>query len=307
MLRYTIRRILQFIPVWFGVATLVFLMIHIIPGDPVIAIVGGRPLPAETIESLRHELGLDRPIHVQYIDFLSRVLRGDFGRSIVSGLPVIHEISWRLPYTVQLAVVGLGLAIPFGVFLGVMAAIHRETIWDTVVLVGSLVFISVPGFWFGLLLIYLFGVWLKWLPIGGTEGIKTLIMPSVVMAISAAPALARLTRTSMIEVLRSDYVRTARAYGFTEAVVIVKHALRNALNPVVTVTGLSFASMLGGAFIIEQVFSRPGLGRLAVQSIYSRDIPMIQGIVLYSATLFLVCNLLVDLSYTLLDPRVRQR
>ena len=307
MLRYTIRRVLQFVPVWFGVATLVFLMIHIIPGDPVIAMAGGRPLPAETIESLRHELGLDQPIYVQYVRFVLRVLQGDFGKSIVSGLPVMQELSWRLPYTVELAVVGLGLAIPFGVFLGVMAAIHRGTAWDTAVLVGSLVFISVPGFWFGLLLIYVFSVWLRWLPIGGTGGIKTLIMPALVMALSAAPSLARLTRTSMIEVLRSDYVRTARAYGFSEVVVIVKHALRNALNPVVTVTGLSFASMLGGAFIIEQVFSRPGLGRLAVQSIYSRDIPMIQGIVLYSATLFLVCNLLVDLSYSLLDPRVRQR
>lgn len=286
---------------------MVFLMIHMIPGDPVIAIVGGRPLPAETIESLRHELGLDLPLHVQYVRFLSRVLRGDFGRSVVSGMPVFHEISWRLPYTVQLAVVGLGIAIPFGVFLGVMAAIHKDTFWDRAVLIGSLVFVSVPGFWFGLLLIYLFSVWLRWLPIGGTEGIKSLVMPAIVMAIGAAPALARLTRTSMLEVMRSDYVRTARAYGFTELVVIVKHALRNALNPVVTVTGISFASMLGGAFIIEQVFSRPGLGRLAVQSIYSRDIPMIQGIVLYSATLFLVCNLLVDLSYSLLDPRVRHR
>jgi len=307
MLRYAIRRILQFVPVWFGVATLVFLMIHIIPGDPVVAMIGGRPLPAETIESLRHELGLDQPIYVQYARFVLRALRGDFGRSIVSGLPVMQEISWRLPFTVQLAVVGLGLAIPFGVFLGVMAAIHRGTVWDTAVLVGSLVFISVPAFWFGLLLIYVFSVWLRWLPIGGTGGIRTLVMPALVMAISAAPSLARLTRASMLEVLRSDYVRTARAYGFSETVVIVKHALRNALNPVVTVTGLSFASMLGGAFIIEQVFSRPGLGRLAVQSIYSRDIPMIQGIVLYSATLFLVCNLLVDLSYMLLDPRVRHR
>ncbi len=307
MLRYAIRRVLQFIPVWFGVATLVFLMLHIIPGDPVLAIVGSRPLSAEAIESLRHELGLDQPIHIQYARFVLSALRGDLGHSIVSGLPVMQEITWRLPFTVQLAVVGLGLAIPFGIFLGVMAAIHRGGFWDNAVLVGSLVFISVPGFWFGLLLIYVFSVWLRWLPIGGTGGVKALVMPALVMAIGAAPSLARLTRASMLEVLRSDYVRTARAYGFPEVIVILKHALRNALNPVVTVTGLSFASMLGGAFIIEQVFSRPGLGRLAVQSIYSRDFPMIQGIVLYSATLFLACNLLVDLSYSLLDPRVRHR
>lgn len=307
MLRYAFRRVLQFIPVWFGVATLVFLMVHIIPGDPVLAMVGNRPIPAEMLESLRHEMGFDQPLHVQYYRFVLSALRGDLGRSVVSGLPVMQEISSRLPSTVQLAVAGLGLAIPLGVFLGVIAAIHRGTFWDSAVLVGSLVFISIPGFWFGLLLIYAFGVWLKWLPIGGTGGFKTLIMPATVLAISAAPGLARLTRASMLEVLRSDYVRTVRAYGFKEVVVIVKHALRNALNPVVTVVGLSFASMLGGAFIVEQVFSRPGLGRLAVQSIYSRDFPTIQGIVLYSATLFLVCNLLVDLSYSLLDPRVRQR
>ncbi len=307
MARYAFRRILQFIPVWFGIATLVFLMVHMIPGDPVLAIVGNRPISAEVAQSLRREMGLDLPLHVQYSKFVLNAFRGNLGRSVVSGLPVMQEISWRVPFTVQLAIAGLGVAIPVGVLLGVLAAIFRGTFVDNAVLVGSLIFVSVPGFWFGLLLIYVFSVWLKWLPIGGTGGLKTLVMPAAVLAIGAAPGLARLTRASMLEVLRSDYVRTVRAYGFKEAVVIIKHALRNALNPVMTVMGLSFASMLGGAFIIEQVFSRPGLGRLAVQSIHSRDFPMIQGIVLYSATLFLVCNLLVDLSYSLLDPRVRQR
>lgn len=307
MTSYISKRILQFIPVWLGVVTIVFFMVHMIPGDPVNAITGGRPIPAELVEQYREQLGLNDPIYVQYWNYLTRTLHGDLGKSIASGLPVLQEISWRFPFTLQLAVVGLILAIPLGIVLGAVSAIKRGTWVDNLLLVGSLVFISIPGFWFALLLIYVFSVWLRLLPFSGTDGLKTLIMPGIVMALGSSAGVARLTRASMLEVLRSDYVRTARAKGLSERVVIYKHALRNALNPVITMTGLSFASLLGGAFIIENVFARPGIGRLAVYSIAQRDFPMIQGIVLYSATLFLVCNLLVDILYSVVDPRIRYR
>jgi len=307
MFNYVVRRVLQFIPVWLGVAILVFLMVHLIPGDPVNAMMGGRPISGEAVEQMRHQLGLDRPLLTQLVDYLGRAVRGDMGNSLISKAPVSKDIIDRFPYTLQLALAGLGLGIPIGIIFGVIGAVKRGTLVDKGLLVGSLVFISVPGFWFALLLIYVFSVWLGWLPIGGTGGLKALIMPAFVLSLGGAATLTRLTRTSMLEVLRSDYVRTARSKGLSERVVLYKHALRNALNPVVTIVGLEFAGLLGGAFILEQVYSRPGLGRLAVQAIFTRDFPMVQGIVLYSSTLFLLANLLVDISYALLDPRIRYR
>ncbi len=307
MFNYVVRRLLQFIPVWLGVAILVFLMTHLIPGDPINAMMGGRPISGEAVAQMRHQLGLDQPLIVQLGNYLSKAVRGDMGNSLISKAPVSRDIIDRFPYTLQLALAGLGLGIPTGIIFGVIGAVKRGTLIDKGLLVGSLVFISVPGFWFALLLIYVFSVWLGVLPIGGTAGIKTLIMPAFVLSLGGAATLTRLTRTSMLEVLRSDYVRTARSKGLSERVVLYKHALRNALNPVVTIVGLEFAGLLGGAFILEQVYSRPGLGRLAVQAIGTRDFPMVQGIVLYSSTLFLLANLLVDISYALLDPRIRYK
>ncbi|MDI6823034.1 MAG: ABC transporter permease [Bacillota bacterium] len=304
---YVVRRVLQFIPVWLGVAILVFSMVHLIPGDPVRAMTGGRPLSAEAVARARQALGLDDPLPVQLGRFMWRAVRGDLGTSLQSGRPVAGEFLDRFPSTLELALAGLGLGMLAGVVLGVLAAVRQGSSVDRGLLLGSLVFVSVPGFWFGLMLIYLFSVWLGWLPVGGQGGLRALVMPALTLAVGTAAVLMRLTRASMLEVLRADYVRTARAKGLSERVVLYKHALRNALNPVVTVVGLVFGALLGGAFIVEQVFSRPGVGRLAVQAIFARDFPMIQGIVLYSSTVFLLTNLLVDLSYALLDPRIRYR
>ncbi len=305
MTSYILRRAIQFLPVWLGVATIVFFMIHMIPGDPVDVMAGGRPISAEAAQQLREQLGLNRPVVEQYWKFIRNALQGDLGTSYISRAPIVLEIRDRFPYTFQLALAGLGIGIPVGITFGIISALHRGSLIDKTLLVGSLVFISVPGFWFGLLLIYTFSVWLGWLPVGGTEGVASLLMPAFVLSLGSAATLTRLTRASMLEVLRADFIRTARSKGLSERVVQFKHALRNALNPVVTIVGIIFGRMLGGAFIIEQVFARPGLGRLAVTSIFKRDFPMVQGIVLYTATLFLVANLLVDLSYAILDPRIR--
>ena len=205
----------------------------------------------------------------------------------------------------ELALTGLVLGTTAGLVLGIVAAVRQGTQVDRALLVGSLVFVSVPGFWLGILLIYLFSVDLGWLPVAGAVGWRSLVMPAAVLAAAGAPIVARVTRAGMLEVLRTEYIRTARAKGLAERVVLLRHALRNALNPILTIAGLLFGNLLGGAIIVEQVFSRPGIGTLAVQAIFARDYPLIQGIVLYTSTVFLVLNLLVDLSYSLSDPRVR--
>src|SRR5579871_6215201 len=300
MQRYAAQRLLQLAPVLLSVSVLVFLMVHLVPGDPVQVMLQDYGTPAQAA-ALRHTLGLDRPLVVQYGVFAWRALHGDFGRSIRSGRPVSGEIALRLPYTLQLTAASMLVAIALGLVLGMIAAIQHRRLPDYAALAG----ISLPSFWFGLVLILIFSYYLRWLPAAGADTPGSLILPAVTLGTSAASIIARLSRSSLLEVLRQEFIRTARAKGMREWRVLYRHGLRNALIPVLSIIGLQFAGLLGGAVIVETVFGWPGLGRLAVDAIFNRDIPMIQGIVLVAATIFVAVNLAIDLLYALVDPRIR--
>ena len=304
MQRYLAQRLLQLVPVLLGVSVLVFLMIHLVPGDPAQVMLQDYG-SAEQIAAFRHTLGLDRPLPVQYGVFLWRLLHGNLGRSIHSGRPVAEEIALRLPYTLRLATAGMAVAMALGLALGVVAALHHRRLLDYASMVLALAGISLPSFWFGLVLILVFSYYLRWLPAAGADTGGSLLLPAVTLGTEAASIIARLTRSSLLEVLRQEFIRTARAKGAGETRTVLRHALRNALIPVLSIVGLQFAGLLGGAVIIETVFGWPGIGRLAVDAIFNRDLPMIQGIVLVAAVTFVAVNLFVDLLYGLLDPRIR--
>lgn len=328
MIVYVGRRLMQLLPVLIGVSVLVFLIMHLTPGDPV-ALMFGLEASAdpELMARLRHELGLDRPLYVQYLRFLANVARGDLGRSLVTRDTVVSEIAARLPATVELAVCGLVVAILVGVVAGVLAAAYRNSPLDYTVTVGALFGASMPAFWFGLMLILALAVRVPIFPVSGRalplatalvqalggqpgplfKSLTHLVLPAVTLGLPSAALVARLTRSSVLEVLNQDYVRTARSKGLAERTVLYRHALRNALIPVVTVVGLQFGYLLGGAVITESVFAWPGIGRLVVQAIQQRDYPVAQGIVMVVAVIFVMINLLVDLTYGALDPRVRYR
>jgi len=265
----------------------------------------GQYATPDRITGLRQELGLDDPLHVQYGRYLWRALHGDLGSSFRSQRPVIQEILDRFPSTMQLTLTALFLSVIVGVSTGVLAATARNRWVDGGLMAGALVGLSIPEFWLGIVLLIVFGVKLKMVPITGGTGLRALILPSVTLALAPAAVLARLTRSSMLEVIREDYVRTAWAKGLGGRSVIVSHVLRNALIPVVTVLGLQFAGLLAGTVFIENVFARPGIGRLVVNAIAARDYPMVQGIVLFTATVYAFLNLAVDVLYGFLDPRIR--
>ena len=290
-------------PVLLTVSVLVFLMSHLTPGDPATIMLGENASAAD-VERLRHQLGLDRPLAVQYGRYLAGIVRGDLGRSIRSGRPVALEIWERFPPTLQLTLAAMAIAAAAGVLLGALAATSRTGVADAVLMSTSLLGISMPSFWLGLLLILLFGLTLRWLPIAGQGDWRALVLPAVTLGAQAAAVLARLTRASLLDVLPSDFVRTARAKGVAGSRVLFRHALRNALIPVVTVMGLQFGALLGGAVIVESVFARSGLGRFAVAAVQSRDFPVIQGIVLFAAAVYALVNLSVDVAYLALDPRI---
>ena len=304
MRAFLTRRLLLLVPTLLGVTLATFLMLHLTPGDPV-TIMLGEFASASDVARLRSELGLDRPIVVQYLKFLGRAVRGDLGSSIRSRRPVAEEITERLPPTLVLALAAQVLAVCAGIIAGVTAAAARRPSVDSAIVAVTLVGLSMPTFWSGLLLILLFSLTLGWLPITESGGLRALILPSVTLAAPAAAVLARVTRASVLEVLRQDYVRTARAKGVSERLVVYRHALRNALIPVLTVAALQFAGLVAGAVIVESVFSRPGLGRLAVTAILSRDFPLAQGIVLVVASMYVFVNVGVDIVYGVLDPRIR--
>lgn len=304
MVKYLIRRILSVIPVLLGVSIVVFLMVHLIPGDPVQHILGEFAAP-ERVEQLRNQLGLNDPLPVQYFNFLGKALHGDLGRSLISNTPVITDIKRAFPVTVQLALFSITLSSILGLIAGVIAAVRHNTIWDQLAMVGALIGISTPSFWLALIFMWIFAYNLGWFPISGYAGLRSLVLPTVVLAALSAGSIARITRSSMLEVLGQDYIRTARAKGLDEETVVMKHALKNAMIPVVTLVGLQFGSLLAGAIITETVFALPGLGRLAVQAITLRDFPMIQGVVLFVSVLFVLTNLIVDLMYGFIDPRIR--
>jgi peptide/nickel transport system permease protein len=303
--KYLVSRLLQAIPVLLGVAILTFSMIHLTPGDPVVIMLGERGATGVDIERLRDELGLNKPLPVQFVNYIGNALHGDLGTSIRSGRPVAQEILEHLPSTVQLTIAAEALAVLLGVMLGIIAAIVRKPWLETAVMACALVGLSMPTFWSGLLLIMVFALSLGWLPITSTGTLEGLVLPAVTLALPAIAVLARMTRSSLLEELQKDYVRTARSKGLGEQVVIIRHMLKNAFIPVMTIIGLQFGGLLAGAVIVETVFARPGLGRFTVSAILARDFPQVQGTVLLIAMVYVLVNLLIDLTYALLDPRIR--
>jgi peptide/nickel transport system permease protein len=307
MLTYTAQRLVQAVPVLLGISVLSFLMLHLIPGDPVTIFAGDKPLTPERAAELRHQYGLDRPLVVQYVDYASHALRGDLGVALRSQRPVLDSILEVLPGTVQLTLSALTLAAIFGIGMGILAAVAHGTWLDTAVMAVAMLGISTPVFYSSLLLILFFSFTLAWFPATGGGGPERLVLPAAALGLSSSAVLARLVRSSMLEVLRQEYMTTARAKGLGPAIVVLQHALKNALIPAITMLGLQLGALLGGAVVTETIFSRPGLGRLAVEAILNRDFPLVQGTVLFAATTYVLVNLVVDVSYASLDPRIRYR
>jgi len=308
---YIARRLLLTVPTVLGTSLLVFLILHLVPGDPA-TVIAGPTAPADVIANIRTQLGLDQPILVQYWRYLSSALHGDLGRSILSRRQVSDEVTGAFLNTLELVIAARIWSLLIGIPIGVLAAARRRSIFDKLSMVTALLGLSLPIFWIGLMAMWLFAVKLGWLPISGrggplwtAAGLQHLVLPALTLGGVQVPALARLTRSSLLEALNQDYVRTARAKGLAERLVVAKHALKNAMLPVVTVIGLQFAGLLGGAVVTETIFSWPGLGRLAVTAILTRDFPIVQGTILVSAVTFVTINVLTDLLYAVLDPRIK--
>jgi peptide/nickel transport system permease protein len=305
VLTYVGRRILAVVPVLFGVTLAVFSMLFLVPGDPVKIMLAEFVTTPDQVAQMRAQLHLDEPVLKQYGRFVTNALRGDLGVSIRSRRPVAAEITENIGSTGQLALASMLVAIGLGVPLGLLAALGRNSWLDVAAMVVALLGVAMPSFWLGFLLIFVFSLHLGWLPATGGGDLLHLVMPAVALGMIAAAIIARLTRSSMLEVLGQDYVRTARAKGLGGGSVIVRHALRNALIPVVTVFGLQFGNLLAGAVIVETVFSRPGLGRLIVGGILAKDFPLVQGTVLFVAATYVLINVVVDVAYAYVDPRIR--
>jgi ABC-type dipeptide/oligopeptide/nickel transport system permease component len=308
---YLLRRLVQAIPVLLGVSVLAFAIMHVVPGDPV-RLIAGPDAPEEVVNRIRTELGLDRPLHVQYLSFLGRALQGDLGRSLRSRAPVVDEIMDRFPATLELTTASMVIAVAVGLPLGLVAAVRPASWTDYIAMGTSLSTLSMPIFWVAIMAIWLFSLVLGWLPVSGRggppwawDGLRHLALPALTLATTSLAIISRLVRAGMLEVLSRDYVRTARAKGVSPAGVVGKHALKNALIPVVTVVGLQYGFLLGGAVVTETIFAWPGVGRLAMTAILQRDYPVVQGCVLMVAALFVLINVVVDLLYGWLDPRIR--
>ncbi len=304
MTRYIIKRILSGIFTIWVTTVAVTLLIHLVPGDPVqIMFAQSQSTTPEQIEQIRSQLGLDRPIYEQYFMYMGRILQGDFGTTIRGNQPVLELLLVRLPNTLVLALSSLLITMLVGVTAGFFAAYKRGTWLDTSLMTGAIVGISIPSFWLGLMLMYVFSLRLGWLPVSGTD-FKNLILPALTLGLANAAAVSRLTRSSMLDVLSQDYMRTARAKGLAETLVLSRHALRNGLINVVNMLGLQFTYMMGGAIVVENVFAWNGIGRLAIQSIFQRDYPTIQGFILIFATVVVVVSIFLDLLYAWIDPRI---
>ncbi|MCY6369775.1 ABC transporter permease [Clostridium ganghwense] len=332
MIKYTIKRLLMLIPVLFGVSIMVFLVMHVFTNDPT-SIILGQHATTEQIAKLREELGLNQPLYIQYFDFLKGIVHGDLGNSLITKTSVVKELGSRFPATVELALVSIILASIFGILIGVISAVKQNTVVDYISMIVSLLGVSMPIFWLGLMLIVLFSVKLGILPVAGRiqigmepqhitglylldslltgnmeafkDALSHIILPAIALASYSTAIITRMTRSTMLEVIRQDYVRTARAKGIFEKTVILSHALRNALIPIITVIGLQLGSLLGGAVLTESVFSWPGVGSYTVDAILKSDYPVVQGSVMMLAIIFVVVNLLVDLLYAQLDPRIK--
>ncbi|MEL6604178.1 MAG: ABC transporter permease [Cyanobacteria bacterium J06614_10] len=334
--RYILGRLLQLVPVLLGISLLVFAFLHLIPGDPAVTMLGDRATP-EALETLRDRMGLNEPLPLQYLTFLGNLLQFDLGTSIFTGVPILEEIKTRWPATFELSLVAMLIALLIGIPAGVIAAVKKNSIIDNLFMSGSLLGVSMPVYWLGLLLVYLFAVNLQWLPPSGRIGVNVsfgfqpitgffildailqgnfkalgdivahLILPAVTLSTIPLAIIARITRSAMLEVLSQDYIRTARSKGLKELRVIGKHALKNAMLPVITIVGLEFGTLLGGAILTETIFSWPGIGSWIYGGILQRDYPIVQGGVVFVAFVFVLINLLVDISYAFLDPRIQYK
>lgn len=304
MIRYVVQRIFAaLITIWITTIA-VTLLIHAVPGDPVRIMYAKFQSTPEQIEAVRTALGLDQPIWVQYGIYVGRLLEGDLGRSIVGNQPVLDILLTRFPPTLILATTSLAIAVVIGLSLGFLAAYKRGTIIDVGAMIIAIIGVSMPHFWLGLLLLFFFALQLGWLPVAGSDW-RSLILPALTLGLANAAVLARLTRSAMIDIFDQDFVRTARAKGLPKSIVLYRHALRAGLVPIVSMMGLQFAYMMGGAIVVENVFAWNGVGRLAIEAVFARDYPLIQGFILFFATVVVLVSLIIDLLYAALDPRIR--
>ena len=312
MTNYILKRILALIPIIFIVGIFVFFIIHLIPGNPA-AMMLGPEATQEEIDAFSRTMGLDRPIPIQFVEWISNVVKGDFGMSLFfQGQKVTKVVFEHFKVTLTLTVLGVVLAIIFGIITGVIAAINHNNLLDRIIMVITSAGVSIPNFWLGLMLVLFFSIRLSILPPAGFkplnaglgESLRYLILPAITLAFGQTSLIARMTRSNMLEVLRSDYIRTAKAKGLSELMVNYKHALKNVLIPVITIIGLSFANLMGGAVVTEQIFNIPGVGRLLIKSVFTRDYPVIEGIVLYIAAMWVIINLITDVLYVIIDPRI---
>lgn len=304
MLSYLIRRVLLAIPVLLLTALLVFSALHLSGGDPVMMLVPAIA-PQETRDAVRAKMGFDRPLPIQFVTYMSHVLRGDFGRSILSRRPVSELILEKLPVTVELGVASLALAYVLSIPLGTIAALNRNSFLDWSSMILALIGVSMAGFWLGLLLIYAFAVHFRWFPPTGYGTIRHLVLPALALGLPRVGRIARITRSSLLEVVEEDYIRTARAKGLRESAVVFRHALRNALIPIISLLGLDLGYIVGGSVVIEHVFARPGIGDMMLRAIYSRDFPVLQGSMFVLALAVILSNITADVLYSFVDPRIR--
>ncbi len=305
MSRYLIQRLLQAIPTILLVTVLVFLMLHLIPGDPAEIFIGEARSTPELVERVREDMGLNRPLYVQYFDYMWHVLQGDFGQSLNNGRDVLDEIFLRLPYTLELTLSAMLIATTLGVSLGLLAALFHNTLVDTLSMMIALVGISMPVYWLALILIVIFSVNLRWLPPIGQGGIDRLILPAVALGLLSAGFLARMVRSSMLEVISLEYILTARSKGLSSSAVILRHALRNALIPAVTLLGVMFGNLIGGAVLTETIFARLGIGAMYVTAVLNKDFTLVQGTTLFIALSYVFINIVIDIIYVYIDPRIR--
>ena len=308
MINHTTKRILEVIPVLLIVSVIVFSMMHLLPGDPTLLMLAGAEggsIPQERLNELREIMGLNKPLYEQYINFITNALSGDLGTSIRLRTPVTEVLLQKIPYTLMLSLLGLIFSVILGVFIGLIAALFKDTWIDHFSMTLSLIGVSMPIYWLGLLLILFFSINLNIFPSSGATGWKSIVLPALTLGFVSAGLISRLLRSSLLEVLNEDYIRTAKGKGLTNTIILIKHALKNAMIPVITILGLQFGNMLAGAVVTETVFSRPGLGRLVVNGILWKDYPLVQGTVLFIACIYVFVNLFVDISYSWFDPRIK--
>ena len=308
MINYTIKRIFEVIPVLLIVSIIVFSVMHLLPGAPTLLMLAGAEggsIPQERLDELRIIMGLNKPLYEQYYNFISNAISGDLGTSIRLRTPVTEILLQKFPYTIKLSLLGLMIAIFLGVVIGLVAALFKDTWLDHFSMTFSLIGVSMPIYWLGLLLILFFSINLNIFPSSGATGWKSIVLPALTLGFVSAGLISRLLRSSLLEVLNEDYIRTAKGKGLTDKIILIKHALKNAMIPVITILGLQFGNMLAGAVVTETVFSRPGLGRLVVNGILWKDYPLVQGTVLFIACIYVLVNLFVDISYYWFDPRIK--